>query len=359
MSYDKPRVLVIDDDKGFLDMIYKYLSKFFKVAVSQSSTEALSNLILKRFDVVVTDINMPQMDGIEMIRELKKIVPKQPVIVVTGFPSLMYQKELLSMGVQYILEKPFPLKRLKECIDTILNSHDKGVSGVVDIDLPLLLQILSFEKKDALIQISSEEGEGKIYIKGGVLVKSYLNNIEGFEAFVKILSLDSYVYNQVPYEEVEGDINIELQKALMKAMKVIDEKESVIKKDKEGKMNVQKLKEAIEFLKKELGRGLVRTGIVSTADGQVIVGDNINPKAAALFNRITGYMKVSLKESGFPPLRRFYMVDLTQDKMLVVIPMGKYQWGVFLDTKEVQLGLFLNIVLPKMISAFEEAITSD
>ncbi len=124
-------------------------------------------------------------------------------------------------------------------------------------------------------------------------------------------------------------------------------------------MNIQKLKEAIEVQKRDLGRGLLATDIYSSSDGQSLVGYNSNPRACALFNKITEYMKVSLKESGFPPMRRFYMLDLADDKAVVVIPMGKYQWGMLLDTKEVQLGLFLNVVLPKMISAFEEAIASE
>ena len=124
-------------------------------------------------------------------------------------------------------------------------------------------------------------------------------------------------------------------------------------------MNVQALREAIEVQKRDLGNGLLATDIYSSSDGQALVSYNSNPKACALFNRITNYMKTALEGSGFPGLRKYYLLDLAGDHMVVVIPMGDYQWGMLLNSKEVQLGLFLNVVLPRMIDAFEKAIAED
>jgi len=122
-------------------------------------------------------------------------------------------------------------------------------------------------------------------------------------------------------------------------------------------MNVKKLKEAVETLKNDLGDGLLATGI-SGLDGQAIAGYNVHPKACVLFRSITDILNKSLKESGFPELGKYYILDLVDGHIAVVIPLGDFQWLIFIDSKKVQLGLLLNIAIPHAIDVFEKAITS-
>ncbi len=121
-------------------------------------------------------------------------------------------------------------------------------------------------------------------------------------------------------------------------------------------MNVQKLNEAVEVLKTNLGAGLLATDIFSSSDYQSVAGWNGNPQACAVFGEITEGMNKSLSESGFPTLAKYYLLNLLSNKMVIVIPMGDYQWGMLLDGTKISLGLILNIALPKAISAFEEAL---
>jgi hypothetical protein len=123
-------------------------------------------------------------------------------------------------------------------------------------------------------------------------------------------------------------------------------------------MNVEKLKKAIEVQKSTLGEGLVATDIYATADGMSIADYNGNPKACALFNQITQWLKKALDGSGFPTLNRYYILDLVNDMMVLVIPLGDYQWGMLIDKKKIQMGLLINIAIPQMVSSFEEAIAS-
>jgi len=120
-------------------------------------------------------------------------------------------------------------------------------------------------------------------------------------------------------------------------------------------MNVKKLTNATKILKEDLGEALIATDIWATQDGQSIVGINTQPQACALFNRITNYLAEALKASGFPELGRYYFIDLAENHMVVIIPMGTYQWGILLDATKMQLGLLLNVVLPNALTAFTEA----
>jgi len=124
-------------------------------------------------------------------------------------------------------------------------------------------------------------------------------------------------------------------------------------------MNVQKLNESIEVLKNNLGQSLVACDIFTTEDAQSIAGYNTQPVASALFCRITNMMNESLADSGFPTLGKFYLLDLANKFKVVVLPLGEYQWGMLIDGTKIQLGLALNVALPKAIKAFEEAAKSD
>ncbi|NNF99122.1 MAG: hypothetical protein HKM93_07065 [Desulfobacteraceae bacterium] len=134
-----------------------------------------------------------------------------------------------------------------------------------------------------------------------------------------------------------------------------NEKQSNTKQ--ETTMDVQKLHETIEVLKKDVGDGLLATDIFGAADGQSIAGHNTQPKASALFNKLTDFITDALTGSGFPALGKYYIMDLVDGNMVIVIPMGSYRWGMLVNGEKTQMGLLLNIVIPKIIDGFEEAIT--
>ena len=121
-------------------------------------------------------------------------------------------------------------------------------------------------------------------------------------------------------------------------------------------MDVQKLNEAIEVLKEDLGGALIATDIWTTADGQSLAGFNPQPKAAALFNQVTNNMLNALNGAGFPTLGKYYILDLVDGNMTVLLPLGEYQWGMLLDSTKAPLGLLLNVIIPHVIDKFEEAI---
>ena len=121
-------------------------------------------------------------------------------------------------------------------------------------------------------------------------------------------------------------------------------------------MHVGKLNEAVNVLKDNLGSGLIACDIFAVQDGQSIVGYNTQPKACALFTNVTNYLIDVLKESDFPRLGRYYIIDLEGGKLMVVIPLGAYLWGILADGTKVQMGLLLNVAIPNAVDAFEGAM---
>lgn len=121
-------------------------------------------------------------------------------------------------------------------------------------------------------------------------------------------------------------------------------------------VNVKMLNNAVLALHEALGEGLIATDIFSSADGQSIAGYNSNARACALFNRVTGYLIDALERSGFPALNRYYMLDLTDEKLVIVAPFGKYQWGMLVDRNKTQVGLIINVILPDLLDSVREAL---
>ena len=125
-------------------------------------------------------------------------------------------------------------------------------------------------------------------------------------------------------------------------------------------MNVKKLKEAIEVLKESLDGALMATDIWPSHSGTAVAGYNQNPQATALFDKVTDYMRKALKAAGFPDIKDYYLLEMEGNTMVVVLQFKDegYQWGMLVDTKKVNLGLLLNIAVPKARKAFIEAYNS-
>jgi hypothetical protein len=112
----------------------------------------------------------------------------------------------------------------------------------------------------------------------------------------------------------------------------------------------------MSILKHELDEGLLESNIVTTADSQIIVETaGSSEKTAALFADIVTDINLVLSKVPYPTKGRFSIIDLAENKMVVFIFLGEYQWNILINSRNVKLGLFLTIVMPKIIAAFEDA----
>ena len=114
-------VLLVDDEKGYLNVLSNRLSRRAITATKVfSGTEAIQILRKKDFDVVVLDLKMEDMDGIEVLKVLKRMVPELPVIILTGHGSQTAAKEGIEFGAFDYLTKPC---ELVELMDKIRKAH--------------------------------------------------------------------------------------------------------------------------------------------------------------------------------------------------------------------------------------------
>lgn len=121
-------------------------------------------------------------------------------------------------------------------------------------------------------------------------------------------------------------------------------------------MNIKRLNKIVEDLREDLGSALIATDSWKTGDAISLAGFNTQPKATALFNEITRNVDKSLKDSGFPGLGKYYMINLENNFMVVVVIQGGFQEGMLVDLSKTTLGLLINIALPKVLDGLAEAI---
>lgn len=119
----KPKLLLVDDNKNTLDGLVKILQgKGYRVSGVMSGCDALKILSREKFDIVITDLNMPGMSGLSLIREIKKLEEPISIVVITADSSFelsnKYERKEL---YDYYLRKPVNIGELKSVLEMIWN----------------------------------------------------------------------------------------------------------------------------------------------------------------------------------------------------------------------------------------------
>jgi hypothetical protein len=112
---------------------------------------------------------------------------------------------------------------------------------------------------------------------------------------------------------------------------------------------------AVQDLRNVLRDGLVATDIWDRTDGLSLAGFNQQPVAVALFTRITAELESSLADSNFPPLSRFYLLDMQGNHTVAVVNHGALLQGMLVDNKRANLGILISVAIPRMIEAVARA----
>jgi len=135
-------VLIVDDEEDFLETIIKRLNKRqVDASGARSGEEALELLKEKIFDVVILDIKMPGgMDGIEALREMKKIQPLAEVILLTGHASVETSIEGMRLGAFDYLLKPIKLDDLLKKIAQAIEKKDTHDNKIRSAQIKKLLR---------------------------------------------------------------------------------------------------------------------------------------------------------------------------------------------------------------------------
>ncbi len=131
----KPKVLIVDDEERFRVTLGKLLgSKGLDVKTVGSGREALQELDSDGYDVILLDVKMPEMSGVEALAAIKKSHPRLEVIILTGHASVDVAVDIMRLGGYEYLLKPCPLEELLDKIET---AYERKVSRKAQADRPV------------------------------------------------------------------------------------------------------------------------------------------------------------------------------------------------------------------------------
>jgi two-component system response regulator AtoC len=117
------RMLIVDDEETLTFSLYQSFileKKDYEVVTASTGEEASEKIAESPFDLVITDISMPGMSGLELLSKIKEQHPMTQVIIMTAYGSDDKKEESLARGACHYIEKPFEIKKIKQLVMEIL-----------------------------------------------------------------------------------------------------------------------------------------------------------------------------------------------------------------------------------------------
>ncbi|MGH7552439.1 MAG: response regulator [Longimicrobiales bacterium] len=123
-------LLIVDDDATIRHLIRRTLERSgHSMVEAENGREAIRNLTQKRADLVLLDLNMPEMEGIETVQEIRRTFPSTKIIVISGVEAV-YLKGSQLLGADAAIRKPFHPEELRETVARVLEAPDRTETPV-------------------------------------------------------------------------------------------------------------------------------------------------------------------------------------------------------------------------------------
>ncbi len=190
----KRKILLVDDDQDFLEVYWetlKGLPSAPEVHTASTGGRALAMLESESFHLMLVDLNMPKMDGLQIIAIARRKHPRLRIVVWTCIADEQFRARAYGMGVDQYWQKPAAEEERRNCLESVeamLHSdHDGGFRGVQSKSLVDLIQLECLSQTSAMLRINNGSFAGQIWIKGGELIDAETDDLTGEDAFRAIL----------------------------------------------------------------------------------------------------------------------------------------------------------------------------
>lgn len=215
-------VLLVEDEPATLRFYQTGLKGLqgWRQVIAENGERALEVLRREPVNVLVTDLNMPVMDGYRLITKVYEQYPSIPIIVLTSLPPGAPQDRATALGALRVLSKPVRLSLLMEEIKLLGNRESDGF--VRGVSLSGLLQLMSWEGKTCTLTVKSRASLGYLYCSKGRLIQALCGDDEGIVAAYRILSWPQPQVEFVDACRVGEVINMSTEEILMNVAVIQD-----------------------------------------------------------------------------------------------------------------------------------------
>ena len=124
-----PRILLVDDDETIRDTLYELLSEYYICQTAETAEKAFARLEADQYDVVLTDISMPGLSGLELLGHVRQKFPDTPVIIISGIGDQEHAQGLIKLGAFDFLLKPFSLDVVEKSVRRAVEYRNRVLEG--------------------------------------------------------------------------------------------------------------------------------------------------------------------------------------------------------------------------------------
>lgn len=224
--------LFVDDDPAFLTTLTGLLKQISKAhwafRTATNAAQALEHLKAQPVDLMVLDIEMPVMDGIEFLRLLQRTNPGLRVVMLSARLDEGARKTCMELGAAMYLEKPSSpdgFQALFAALDAlVVAGAPAGFRGMMQVGLQDVLQMECLGRKSSILTVSAGNRRGQIFINEGEIIHAECGKLQGEMALYGLLGLTGGEFNLQPYTEPpRRSISGHYEFLLMEAARLRDE----------------------------------------------------------------------------------------------------------------------------------------
>ena len=208
ITMDAPhKILLLDDDPDLLNLYSEILAQLPsrpEIRTATSGTRAIALLDSEPFRLLICDLKMPKMDGLQVLSIVRRKYPRLRTVVLTSMMDEQFRSRVYALGVDLFWQKPGTEQEIKmflECIESLLGPEiEPGFRGVQSKSLMDIIQLECLSQSSSVLRITNGTLTGKIWIQNGELTDAEAGALGAETAFRKILSWKTGNFETLPAE---------------------------------------------------------------------------------------------------------------------------------------------------------------
>ncbi len=234
------KVLIVDDEEDMIWSLQKNLPNSgleINIVTASSGEGALAILQKTKIDLIITDIKMPGISGIDLLIAVKKTYPNIGVIVMTSFPSSYSKSDVMERGGLCFIEKPFDIQEMRNTVKKAIVPDSSFEGTITGLQLGDIIQLNNLSQASSALRVKTSAGKGILYFSEGNIIHASCGDLVGEDAFYELIrfeggTIESFYPEQIPEPTITAPVSLLLlQGAVMadeRKHKEMENEESVV-----------------------------------------------------------------------------------------------------------------------------------
>jgi CheY-like chemotaxis protein len=237
------RILLVDDSPDFTELLKSRLllksNPSWIVHTANNYSVALSCLQSNPVDLVVSDIGMPVVDGLQLLTMVKRNHPTLPVVMLSGMVTPERRNYALEQGAALVLDKidiGSDFDSIYPALEATVEAPAEGFKGMVrQVGLTEVLQLECLGRKSSVLEIVSANSKGSIYISEGSIIHAEAGDFVGIKALARLLGLKGGEFKLKPFTQpAQQSVEGQWEGLLMEAAQASDEQAGELAKQEKA-----------------------------------------------------------------------------------------------------------------------------